>query len=381
MFDIRESTVLIVDDNAHNLQVLGGLLQAAEYKPILAQSGKEAVGFLKETREDPPDIILLDVMMPEMDGFETCRRIKEMDHARDIPILFITALSETQDKLKAFSVGGLDYITKPFAHEEVLARVKTHLQNRRLTMRLLQANEELRELNKLKNKFLGMAAHDLRNPLAGIQGFSEILASGDAGEVNDEQKEYLDIIQECAVFMFSLVDDLLDVAVIESGKFELDLKPGSINDLVQRRVRLVSPMAIKKHLTIRTSLEDARQVPFDSNRLSQVVDNLLTNAIKFSPPGKTITVSVKEGEAMIEINIRDEGPGISEEEQSRLFGDFQRLSSRPTAGEESTGLGLFISKKIAKAHGGIIRVDSRLGEGSTFTLVLPMDQEAAPESP
>jgi len=246
---------------------------------------------------------------------------------------------------------------------------------KKLVLNYSTAEKELFELNQLKNKFLGMAAHDLRNPLASIRGFCELLLDEDMGSLTEDQGEFLRTIYSLSKHMLDLVNDLLDVAVIESGQLELDTKPGSLKILIEERIRISRILAETKQMTFHKFMEDIPDVPFDHSRIAQVVDNLISNAIKYSPVGSNIFVSLKQEGMKARVSVRDEGPGIEPEEQKRLFGEFQRLSTRPTGGEKSTGLGLAIAKKFVVAHNGTIDVESRPGSGATFTFLLPIGEQ------
>jgi len=240
-------------------------------------------------------------------------------------------------------------------------------------MKLEKTNKELAELSLLKNKFLGIAAHDMRNPLSAISGLIEVLLTTAFGPLTDEQKEYLTIINTTSNEMLFLVNNLLDVSVIESGKLELDVQPGSIKKLLLDRIRLSLFIAEKKGIVISYDAEDTPDIPFDSKRIAQVIDNLIGNAIKFSPSGSKIKVKSFRHDKMVSVSISDTGAGIPDEELSKLFNEFQPLSVKPTNNEKSTGLGLSIVKKIIDAHKGIIEVLSQVGVGSTFSFKLPLD--------
>ncbi len=243
---------------------------------------------------------------------------------------------------------------------------------KKLIMDYSDAERKLKELNQLKNKFLGIAAHDLRNPLTSIGGFSEFLLE-DRENLTGDQVEMISIIREAARNMLSLVNDLLDVSVIESGRLDLQRSRGPVRDVVQERVTICSMSAQKKNISIDTDIRNEPEAAFDHNRIAQVIDNLIGNAIKFSPPDSKITVSLESDGESVMIGVRDQGPGISEEDRKKLFGEFQRLSAQPTGGEKSTGLGLAIVKKIVDAHGGDIWVYSEPGKGSTFSFTIPME--------
>jgi len=236
---------------------------------------------------------------------------------------------------------------------------------------LEQRNIELEELNEQKNRFLGIVAHDLRAPLTSILGFSELLEYRDPGSLTEHEFEYISLIHTAAQNMSALVNDLLDTSIIESGRLELQLKKESLEKLIKDRLKIYDFIAKRKNITIHSTFSKIPNTLFDPNRIGQVFDNILSNAIKFSPQGSNIYVVLNKNEKMPKVSVRDEGPGISEEDQSRLFGDFQRLSAQPTGGEKSTGLGLAIVKKIIDAHNGTMEVDSKEDSGSTFSFTLP----------
>ena len=361
--------VLLVDDTPANIDVLKKTLQPEGYEISIAPNGKIALSIVGRVM---PDLILLDVMMPEMDGFETCRRLKENPATRDIPVIFITAKTETEDIVKGFELGGVDYIAKPFRREEVCARARTHLLLRASGKKLEAQNQKLRELDDLKNKFLGMAAHDLRNPLTSIIGFSSVLTSDYEGFSPDEHKQYTGIIESSSKKMLALVNNLLDISVIESGNLRLQIDPNSLAKAIRERMAIFDFHASKKDISLHASLEEIQDFPFDKDQICQVLDNLIGNAIKFSPKGSKVHVSLgKEGNGAT-VRVQDEGPGLSEEDRTKLFGTFQKLSAKPTGGEKSTGLGLAIAKKIVEAHGGAIGTENPSGPGTLFRFSLPM---------
>ncbi len=241
-----------------------------------------------------------------------------------------------------------------------------------LILQYSEAEKNLIQLNNLKNKFLGMASHDLRNPIVSIRGFSEMFLNEELGPLNDEQKEFMGVINKVSNEMLGLLNDLLDISAIESGKFELVLKMAQIKLLLQERIRLMESIAKAKGISIQTELSETADTLFDYGRIAQVVDNLVSNAIKFSPYGKIVYVYLSQIANEVVIKVRDEGHGIPIEEQPRLFGEFQKLSTRPTGGEKSTGLGLSIAKKIVEAHNGKIWVESSTISGTTFAFNLPL---------
>ncbi len=232
-------------------------------------------------------------------------------------------------------------------------------------------NDELRHLNELKNSFLGMAAHDLRNPLANIQLASELLIDMKASMSDEERDQFLQEMNQQTQYMLALLNDLLDVSHIESGK--LNLTPATVNvadflgDLVKRHAKLAEP----KRTRVILEPVPAGEVNADPLRLRQVMDNLISNAVKYSPPGSEVRLRVKHDGSIWRFEIQDQGPGITPEDRAKMFQDFARLSARPTGGEKSTGLGLAITRRVIEAHHGKIGVESEVGKGSTFWFTLP----------
>ncbi len=236
--------------------------------------------------------------------------------------------------------------------------------------RAAEAEERLKELNQLKNEHLGIAAHDLRNPIGAIRNMSHMIVDMELEE--QTKTDFLHAIYRVSEQMLTLVNNLLDIAVIESGKLKLDFAAGNLSALAAERVDIIRPIADAKKLQVDTHLADVPDSLFDASWLGQVIDNLLSNAIKFSEPGSNVAVTSRLLQSNIEITVADKGAGIPEAELGQIFGKFEKLSPRPTAGEKSTGLGLSIAKNAVEAHGGEIRVASEVGVGTVFTVVMPI---------
>jgi PAS domain S-box-containing protein len=234
-------------------------------------------------------------------------------------------------------------------------------------------NTELAELNETKNKFLGIASHDLRNPLFTIRSFSELLEDGTVGDVNPKQKEMLGRIYHASTFMKALLENLLDISKIESGKIDIHKQSQDLNQTVRQQVEFNQLVAQKKNIILQMNLSDIPPVSFDQSAIIQVMGNFIGNAIKFSPPDTKIVIATDKVENGVRLSVCDEGPGLSKEDQELLFKEFQTLSAKPTAGEKSTGLGLAIVKKLVHLHNGEVGVESTLGKGSTFFFILPLE--------
>ncbi len=376
-----KSLVLIVDDNPLNLQILGNLLKDNGYKPALAQNGVAALDFVQKKQ---PDLILLDILMPEMDGIETCKRLKARETIKDIPVIFITALTKTPEKVKAFEVGGVDYITKPFQSEEVLARVEAHLTVRKLQQELQEQNEvlekymsllanqneQLEELNASKDKFFSIIAHDLRGPLSSLRQLTQLIAENLERYRQNTLKDVID--QQCKETenIFNLMQNLLTWARLQQGAVKHHPEPIGIKMIVERSVALLTPNAEQKRITLKNALQAEVFVYADINMLDTVVRNLVSNALKFTHPGGSVSVSAKQKEDTVEVSVSDSGIGMSEEDLPKLFRIGTKYKCLGTAHEQGTGLGLILCKEFIEKHGGRIWVESEVDKGTTFTFTL-----------
>lgn len=238
---------------------------------------------------------------------------------------------------------------------------------------LAKQNVELEHLNALKNQFLGMAAHDLRNPLSAILAYSQFLTDDAGAALSEEQNEFLNTIRTSSEFMLGLVNNLLDVAQIEAGKLHLDAQAVNLGALVRRNIALNRVLAAKKQIEIELTETSLPLLLADASKIEQVLNNLISNAIKFSPPRTMIRVNLARADANAVLSVRDQGPGIPPDELDKLFKPFQKTSVKSTASEKSTGLGLSIVKKIVEGHRGKIWVESQVGAGTTFFVTLPLD--------
>lgn len=356
--------ILVVEDDRLNARIITSILKPEGFVTAEAHSAEKALE-LFETFQ--PDLVLLDIVLPGMDGIEACRRIKNELGGAAIPVIFITALHKPEDVVAGLSAGGVDYVIKPFQAKETLARIRTHLSLRVLMEQHVALIDDLSKANSAKNHFLGIAAHDLRNPLTSIRGLSEFLMEDSTGPLNEDQSAMLKSIHGATQVMLDLLNELLDISVIESGETRLDCVPCNFVDVVADAVALSAIQASKKNMRFdlkRGTLTQALML--DPRKFRQVVDNLLSNAIKFSPPGSTIIVEVSEEPGHQSLSVRDQGRGIPQGEMGKLFQSFGRTSVRPTGGEKSTGLGLAICRKIVEAHGGSIAAINMESGGAEF---------------
>jgi two-component system, sensor histidine kinase and response regulator len=357
-------TVLVVDDKPTNLQVLVGFLAAGGYSVRVAQDGATA---LEQVQGGPPDLILLDVTMPEMDGFEVCRRLKQDQETKDIPVVFITARSEIADKLKGFQAGGVDYITKPIQKEEVIARVNTHLALRR-------QKRQLETLLEQRQRFMRIAAHDLRNLLAVVLGFSDLALNC---QEKQSQHQALLRVRGASQRMKALIDDFLALQRPTDSLLEtFDLRP-----ILEQVCEQASLAAAAKQIALGLETPPGPLSAFGSpGHTHQVLSNYTSNALKYSPAGTRTRISALSEDGAWRIEVHDQGPGIPADERPKLFVEFPKISNRPTGGEDSTGLGLFIVKTLAEAQGGSVGARFPGDGGSVFWLEVPRPPVPAPSA-
>ncbi|MBX3730965.1 MAG: hybrid sensor histidine kinase/response regulator [Verrucomicrobiae bacterium] len=350
--------ILIVDDQPANLQVLGGILGLQGYDVVLADNGPTA---LKRLSLRPPDLVLLDVIMPGMDGFDVCRCIREQPAFTDLPVIFLSAADDKDLTVRALESGAVDYVTKPFNQAELVSRVRTHVA-------LKAARDRLRQLAEDKDELLGVLAHDLKGALGCILMSSQLLV--ERAEADPKLHRLSHNILETADRTLAFVELFLSNTAVEHA---LALEPAAVRfgELAAEVVREQTATARFKQLKLRLEPPVSDPVVLaDRVALRQVLDNLIGNAVKFSPPGRSIWVTFATDAGHAECRIRDEGPGFTPEDRTRMFRRYSRLSARPTGNEPSTGLGLSIVKKLMRSLGGELRCDSEAGRGATFTVRL-----------
>jgi two-component system sensor histidine kinase/response regulator len=361
--------ILIVDDIPANLKVLGDILKGEGYKVRPVPNGTLA---LQVALKEKPDLILLDVMMPDMDGFEVCRRLKESPLLKDIPVIFISALNDTKDIVKALNCGGVDFITKPFQAEEIAARVNTHLVLHQQSIMLRKQSRELRELNASKDKFFSIIAHDLRGPLGGFMGLSEMIADESQPITSDERQDMILMLSRSARNIYSLLENLLEWSQMQQGHTAFKPQITGLNNLVTECTKLLFEVSRKKDISVTVDIDKDHEVYADTNMFQSVIRNLVSNAIKFTPQGGKviITADLTENNTSV-ITVKDTGIGMNSDMVSNLFRINVNSSRQGTDGENSTGLGLLLCKEFVERHGGEIWVESEEGRGSLFCFAIP----------
>ena len=359
--------ILVVDDTPANLQVLVGMLKEHGYRVRPVLDGRLA---LRAAKAEVPDLVLLDINMPDMNGFEVCEQMKADPTLADTPVIFISGNTETVDKVKAFSVGGVDYVTKPFQMAEVQARVATHLELRRKRRELQESYEALRRLETLRDSLVHMVVHDLRSPLAAISACLEVIKWDAEEQHRRELAADVETGLHATRTIMRLVNSVLDVSKMEGTSMRLQIAPCDVAAVARESLdELASLVGTRK---FRGDWPDEPVMALvDRDVVARIMQNLLGNALKFTPPSGEVTMAVEANDDRVRVAVSDTGPGIPREYRERVFEKFGQVEAVSRGQKLSTGLGLTFCRMAVEAHGGRIGVDSETGRGSTFWFVLP----------
>ncbi len=372
MSNNTQAKILVIDDGLVHLAFANEVLSKQGYQVMLARNGREGLNVALQRK---PGLILLDVNMPGWDGYETCRHLKEEESLHDVPVLFFSTLDKPQDRLRAFSVGAVDYVDKPCQEEELLARVQTHLSLHLLNQQLRHEKTTAEAANMAKSQFLANMSHELRTPMNAIIGYSEMLAEEARDEGLEQFVSDLDKIHAAGNHLLGLINDVLDLSKIESRKMGLSLSQFSVAQMLKEIQSTVMPLVRKKNNQLNiewegTTPETADLLYADETKMRQILLNLISNAAKFTENG-TILVRVKNTKKHYTFYVTDNGIGMTPEQLGKVFEPFTQADSSTTRKYGGTGLGLTISREFAGMMGGTVNVESTFGEGSTFTLRLP----------
>ena len=358
--------ILIVDDVTRNIQIISTILKQEEYLMSFARSGEVALEMVKKK---PFDLILLDIMMPGIDGYETCRRLKNDPDIQETPVIFLTAKTDPDSIVKGFDIGAVDYITKPFRASELLARVKTHLQ-------LKFAQENLQEANATKDRFFSIIAHDLKGPFNSLLGFTDVLLNYWENYTDAKRIDFVKTIRQQSDRLYRMLENLLDWSRMQLGKMEHNPEKIRLHLLAGSNLLLLKPQAKKKKVKIHSDISKSALAYGDKNMISTVIRNLMSNAIKFTHPGDEIRITCrpdcqnKDGD-FHEISVSDTGIGIADEKIAKLFKIDGHISTYGTDNEAGTGLGLILCKEFVEINGGRLSVASEEGVGSDFSFTVP----------
>lgn len=370
--DINNSdfTVLIVDDVDANVLLLKLLLTKAGYKTLTAYNGKDALEIIKK---NSPDLVLLDIMMPVMDGHEVAAQLREMPDRRDMPIIFLSALNSPDDIVKGFKFGAADYVSKPFNKDELLIRVNHQLSLVSAKRIISRQNDELQRTIIGRDKLYSVIAHDLRSPIGSIRMVMNALVLNIPKETLDEDMyELLIMGNRLTEESFVLLDNLLKWTKSQTGRLNTVFQDNvEILPLIRGEVELSEVVAELKNIRIKLNGDTNAKVRIDQDMIKTVLRNLVSNAIKFSNPASEVNVNIAEEEGQLLISVVDHGEGISQENQDKLFKADSHFTSFGTDNEEGSGLGLLLCKEFVTRNGGKIWFESKEGEGSTFCFNIP----------
>ncbi len=357
-----KAKILIVDDLPKNLTMLAAYLKAEGYDVDILDDSTLVMDYL---RDNVRDIILLDVMMPKINGFELCSMIKTEDKFKDIPIIFLTALTDQEHLLKAFEVGGVDYLSKPFQITELLARVRTHVENKRY-------RERLEKLNATKDKFFSIIAHDLKNPISSIKNSVDLMTRLYHEFSDKERLSYLSELKETTENVFELLQNLLAWSRTQTNRIEFNPDLFDLKLVSDNITSLLAHQAGLKKISLKHEIEQDTMVFADVNMVATVIRNIVSNAIKFTKDNGTIKIYSKPSkEDKILIYVEDSGIGIEQDKISKLFSISSNYSTPGTNSESGTGLGLILCKEFVDINQGTINVESMVGKGTTFIIELP----------
>ncbi|WP_367870245.1 response regulator [Luteolibacter sp. Populi] len=356
------SLILVVDDEPKNIQVVGPLLLKQGHEVIAAGSGEEALAKLRSVK---PDLLLLDVMMPGMTGFDLCRKLRAQFEWQDIPVIFLSAVTDKSFVMEALAAGAVDYVTKPFHGPELISRVQVHLNLQSTRRRLATTIDE-------RNRLLEVVAHDLKNPLGAVR-FAATMLQEQGDSMPRGQSALIGSIGDAADRALEIVGSLLQTRQLEETKAQMGLMAMCLREYAEEAVKSFRRHGERKRISL--NLESAgTRIPVTADRRSLLcaLENLISNAIKFSPQGSTVRICLLHDDKSGIFQIDDEGPGVGEEEKHLLFRKFTRLSARPTGGEISTGLGLHIVHELLEAMDGSVNYERGPRGGACFVVRLPL---------
>jgi len=365
----QQPTILVVDDTEDNLDLLEFALKRKPVRMLRASSGKEC---LEVSAKNHPDVILLDIQMPEMDGFETLKHLRASKRTADIPIIFLTAQRKDASSIEqGLSLGADEYLTKPIDIDELLVRTRS----------LVRLKKMEAELERTKADFMAMLVHDMRSPIGGISSILELLEEPliKDSPIQDVHRELLISAEDATRRLLNLINDMLDLSKFEAGKMNLIREQVRIGEIANRIIKQMQSQFKQKRIQIDISLEDdSPSISVDPQKIAQVYTNILSNALKFTPAGGTIQISVVSPKnaagtnEFIQTSISNNGPGILPDELPTLFERYKQGISSEIVQAKGTGLGLAICKLIVEAHGGVITAESEPGKITTFRFSLPV---------
>lgn len=378
---LNGTKVLIVDDTPANIDILHNILNDQGFQIAVALNGEQGLSYVPQFN---PDLILLDIMMPGIDGFETCKRLKSNEPTKDIPVIFLTAKTESEDIVKGFKLGAVDYITKPFQHEEVLARIETHSNLRQTTKKNERLIEELKEAisllneaqkeNIVQSEFMSRMSHELRTPMHAILGFSQLLEQSKNIQENDNNRESVTEILKAGKHLLSLINNILDFSQIEIDAYKNNLKEVCLLEIAKNAIISLYPLAdqLKIKIVNNISKDNKTNVNGDPKLLHQILEIFLKNAIKYNKENGTVTIEQNRSEdGTLSLSVINTGENIPEDKLKKVFEPFFRLENHKNS-TDGIGMGLALAKKFAELMGGIVSAKN-LPNGCSFNLKMPLN--------
>lgn len=365
----KTPTVLVVDDNTNNLKIVALTLRELNFKIVIATNGKDAIDLAQRIQ---PDLVLLDVMMPEMDGFEVCEILKSKPENKNLPIIFLTAVGEKSKIVKGFELGGVDYITKPFNKEELIIRIKTHLELKFTRDELQTTTNHLSDLNELKDRMFSVIGHDLRGPLGNIKMTLELLSKGLFEYNSNDYKDTMSTLVQSSEEVSELLENLLGWAKSQSGILKFYPEQISIDNLIESTYYMFKGNLSHKNIEFEPKIQENLCITTDAYMLKMIIKNAMSNAIKFSHEGGVIGFNAEAVNGDVNISIIDNGVGIPLDDLPKLFNEKEHLSTYGTNGESGSGLGLKVANCFANKMNGKIFIESNPGKGCKITLQLPI---------
>ncbi len=372
----RQANIMIVDDMPANLQLLVHFLRDEGYKVRPVTSGLAALELARHVR---PDLVLMDVSMPEVDGYETCRRMKEIPSLKEVPVVFLSAMGDLLDKVRAFEVGGVDYITKPFHMEEVRIRIMTHLRLAELRGEMEEKVRQLEAANAMRTQLAHLLVHDMRTPLFNISAAVDLVGMIAASAGDPAAKRHLSDAKDSIAVLDQMISDILDVYKMEGGGKLAALSPNPVCGIIAEAVRIMG--GLMKHHRFTYSLPALDLLALCDKTLTiRVLVNFLSNAMKHSPHGTDIDLAVNDGADSIRISVTDRSQGVAPETVDQLFEKFGKVGGGSAVKHSSSGLGLVFSRMVIEAQGGEIGVENKPGGGCVFwfSLLKPGAPKPAP---
>lgn len=364
-------TVLIVDDDPYVCATMEALLKNEGHKLVFAGNGSEG---LAKAHDQRPDVILLDVMMPEMDGYEVCRRLKADPLTAPIPVLLVTALTDRRERLKGIDAGANDYLTKPIDAQDLRLRVRNAIYTRRLYDQLQNSFEQLKELERLRDNLTHMIVHDMRSSLGSVLGFAQLLKNSARGKLDEKEAGFLNKVERNTNLLMDMVISLLDISRLEAGQMPLRLNPCNIYDLTRAAAQPFEALAGERKITILRPDPPITAV-CDIDLIRRVIANLIGNAIKYTEENGTVDIQMSQDGGVLKVVVADNGPGIPKELHHKVFEKFSQAKTEQRS--LGVGLGLAFCKLAVEAHQGEIGLISDVGQGSTFWFTLPLPKPAA----